>query len=144
MGSVPGERVTLHWAPTSCRSGQMLSHLSPCRQLLLETDCPWVSSGSQMPWGHLPGMEPRRAEDRCRRGRRQALPSARWLPHHVAVQSGQVAWPHWPHCQELHPVPTPTLPPTLSYCYPSDEWFQVCEAHSSVTAEPSQWSFPAS
>lgn len=53
VGSIPGEQVTLHWAPTSCRSGQTLSHLSPRRQAPFRNGLPlgllWVSDAVGAP-----------------------------------------------------------------------------------------------
>lgn len=87
VGSVPDEWVALHWALHPAAQGRCSPVCPLPSKPLLGTYCPWVSSGSQMPWGHLPGMAPPREEDRHRGGRRQALPSTGRPPHHVAVES---------------------------------------------------------
>ena len=112
VGSVPDEWVAFHWVPTSCCSGQMFSHLSPPSQapfrngLLL--GLLWVSDAVG-----APSRDGTTQRGRQTQRRQEAGPSQHWpvsSPRGRGV-SGQVACSHWSHCQELHPVPAPTLSP---------------------------------
>lgn len=146
MGSVPEEWVTLHWAPTSCCSGQMLSHLSPPHQAPFRNRLPlgllWVSDAVGAPSRDGTPQRGRRTQRRQKAG-----PFPRWLlPHRVAVESlGKPPLLTGLTVSSSTLCPRPPRPqPQLSYLLPIDEWFQLCEAHSSVTGEPSQWPLPAS
>ena len=124
LGELWAPFLTSGWPFTGCLHPAAQGRCSPICPLppkpLLGTDCSWVSSGSQMPWGHLPGMAPRREEDRHRGGRRQALPSTGWSPHHVAVESvgkSPVLTGLTARSSILCPRP-PCPPPQLSYLLP--------------------------
>ena len=86
VGSVPEEWVTLHWAPTSCCSGQMLSHLSPPHQAPFRNRLPlgllWVSDAVG-----APSRDGTLQRGRWTQRRQEAGPFLRWpLPHRVAAE----------------------------------------------------------